>query len=111
MYPFFDDSVAKYIDFSQDIKQAIQQVAMGNQLQRTLDELRNMLNYSFEAICILDNDGRVTNYNKKMADVFPADDSREYASRYFYELVPAVKMCIRDSHGTICIRIYFIDSL
>ena len=63
---------------------------MGNQLQRTLDELRNMLNYSFEAICILDNDGRVTNYNKKMADVFPADDSREYASRYFYELVPAV---------------------
>ena len=90
MYPFYDDSVAKYIDFSQDIKQAIQQVATGNQLQRTLDELRNMLNYSFEAICILDNDGRVTNYNKKMTDVFPTGGSREYASRYFYELVPAV---------------------
>lgn len=90
MYPFYDENVYKYIDFSQDIKQAIQQVATGTQLQKTLDELRNMLNYSFEAICILDSSGRVTNFNEKMTDVFPDNGNKEYAGCYFYDLVPAV---------------------
>lgn len=90
MYPFHDVRVNEYIDFSQDIKQVIQQVATGNQLQKTLEELKNMLNYSFEAICILDNEGRVTVYNEKTEQMFGANNSGEYAGQYFYELVPAV---------------------
>ena len=79
MYPFHDVRVNEYIDFSQDIKQVIQQVATGNQLQKTLEELKNMLNYSFEAICILDNEGRVTVYNEKTEQMFGANNSGEYA--------------------------------
>ena len=90
MYPFHDVRVNEYIDFSQDIKQVIQQVATGNQLQKTLEELKNMLNYSFEAICILDNEGKVTVYNEKTEQMFGANNSGEYAGQYFYELVPAV---------------------
>lgn len=92
MYHFYDPSIFQYINFSQDIRQAIQQVATGTQLQRTLDELRIMLDYSFEAICIIDNGGRVTACNQKMTDIFPDEDSEsgQYTGRYFYELVPAV---------------------
>ncbi len=90
MYPFYDKQVEQYIDFSQDIKQAIQQVAVGSQLQKTLEELKNMLNYSFEAICILDNEGRVTSFNEKSEQMFKQNGVGQYAGSFFYDLVPEV---------------------
>ncbi|WP_394926439.1 sigma-54 interaction domain-containing protein [uncultured Robinsoniella sp.] len=90
MHPFHDEQVNQYIDFSQDIKQVIQQVAIGSQLQKTLEEMENMLNNSFEAICILDNTGRVTAYNEKSEQMFKLNNDRKYAGYFFYDLVPAV---------------------
>lgn len=91
MYAFHDDSIYEYLDFSQDVKRAIQQVAIGSQLQQTLDELKNMLNYSFEAICILDREGRITAYNEQATNMFTQIDEDSYNGKYFFDIVPTIE--------------------
>lgn len=91
MYAFHDDRIYDYLDFSQDVKRAIQQVAIGSQLQQTLEELKNMLNYSFEAICILDKEGRITAYNEQATNMFAQIDEDSYNGKYFADMVPALE--------------------
>jgi Transcriptional regulator containing PAS, AAA-type ATPase, and DNA-binding domains len=91
MYAFYDDRIYDYLDFSLDVKRAIQQVAIGSQLQQTLDELKNMLNYSFEAICILDKEGRITAYNDQAINMFQQIDEDSYGGKYFADIVPTLE--------------------
>lgn len=91
MYAFHDDRIYDYLDFSLDLKRAIQQVAIGSQLQQTLDELKNMLNYSFEAICILDKEGRITAYNEQAINMFTPTEDGNYTGKYFAELVTTLE--------------------
>lgn len=91
MYAFHDERVYEYVDFSQDVKRAIQQVVIGSQLQQTLDELKNMLNYSFEAICILDKEGRITAYNEQATNMFITIDEDSYNGKHFSDMVPAIE--------------------
>ncbi len=90
MYPFHDKRVYEYVDFLGDIKKVVERVAERTQLQRALNEMRNMINYSFEAICILDNEGRITACNDQAKSMFTKNETDEYVGEYFYKLVPAV---------------------
>ncbi|MBF4694447.1 sigma 54-interacting transcriptional regulator [Fusibacter ferrireducens] len=90
MYAFHDDRIYDYLDFSLDLKRAIQQVAMGSQLQQTLDEFKNMLNNSFEAICILDREGRIKAYNEQAVGMFKAIEGDSYNGQYFPDMVTAL---------------------
>ena len=90
MYPFFDLSAMEYIDFAQDIRNAVRMAAEGLQLRQALKENENMLNYSFEAICMLDREGRLTAYNEQATHMFTPAGEPSYIGRYFSELVPAV---------------------
>jgi transcriptional regulator with PAS, ATPase and Fis domain len=91
MYAFHDDRIYDYLDFSLDLKRAIQQVAIGSQLQQTLDEFKNMLNYSFEAICILDKEGRITAYNEQAVNMFTLIEEDSYIGKFFADLVTALE--------------------
>ncbi|WP_124067099.1 sigma 54-interacting transcriptional regulator [Clostridium sp. E02] len=91
MYAFHDDRIYDYLDFSLDLKRAIQQVAIGSQLQETLDELKNMLNYSFEAICILDKEGRITAHNEQAVNMFTPIEDDSYIGKYFADMVTTLE--------------------
>ena len=49
-----------------------------------------MLNYSFEAICMLDREGRLTTYNEQASKMFKPSGEASYLGRHFSDLVPAV---------------------
>lgn len=91
MLAFHDDRVYDYLDFSQDVKRAIQQVAIGTQLQQTLAELKTMLDHSFEAISILDKEGRITAYNEQATNMFIPIDEDSYSGKYFTDMVPTLE--------------------
>lgn len=90
MFPFFDPAVVEYVNFAQDIKNAVRQVAEGSQLRQALKEMENMLNYSFEAICMLDREGHLTTYNEQARKMFVPSGEENYLGRHFSDLVPAV---------------------
>ena len=87
MYPFHDESANDYIVFVNDIKATIQQVVVGNELQNALKSMRNMMNYSFEAICILDRYGRITAFNELAEKMFDGSKTKEFYGKYFWEMV------------------------
>lgn len=90
MYPFYDPNGFEYIDFAQDIRNGVRQVAAGTQLKNALLDMTNMLNYSFEAICMLDQKGCLTAYNDQAKKMFEKPDLENYAGIHFSELVPAI---------------------
>lgn len=90
MFPFYDGSVAQYVDFTQDLRNAVRQAAAGTQLKLALKEMENLLNYSFEAICMLDRDGRLTSYNEQARKLFQPAGEASYLGRPFSNVVPAV---------------------
>lgn len=90
MYPFYDPSGFEYVDFVQDIRNGIRQVAAGSQLKNTLRDMTNMINYSFEAICMLDQNGILTTYNDQAKKMFQIMGLEDYVGMHFSDLVPAV---------------------
>lgn len=90
MYPFFDASIYDDVDFALDLKRAVQQIAEGSQLKTMLKVLENMVNYSFEAICMLDVSGKLTTYNEQATSMFVPVGEHSYLGREFSDLVPAI---------------------
>lgn len=90
MYPFYDPSGFEYVDFVQDIRNGVRQVAASTQLRNALKDMTNMINYSFEAICMLDQNGALTAYNDQAKKMFSMPARDDYAGMHFSDLVPAV---------------------
>lgn len=90
MYHFYDPEVYQLIDYSQDLKRTIQQAAEGAQLKTALRDMEIMLKYSFEAICVLDRQGKVTVYNEQAGKLFIPRGRESYSGCDFSEVVPVV---------------------
>lgn len=90
MYHFYDPEVYQLIDYSQDLKRTIQQAAEGAQLKTALRDMEIMLKYSFEAICVLDRQGKVTVYNEQAGKLFIPKGKESYSGCDFSEVVPVV---------------------
>ena len=90
MYHFYDEQVFHYVYFQQDIRRTVQKIAEEKQYRHLLEEMKIMINYSFESICILDKEGKIMICNDQAKATFGMHYPGELTGVCFSDLVSAI---------------------
>lgn len=91
MYHAYDPNAHSYIGILEEFRRILKLITISRQVSQRNQQLLQMINYSFEAIWMTDNQGLITSYNVKAAELFGKNTKKafpSFAGCPIYEVLP-----------------------
>lgn len=91
----YDDNITSYEGLKDELTRILQMVKISQQISQRNRELRQLINYAFEAVWMTDNTGMITTCNDAAAKLFDHNIEKsspsfeeDYTGRSIYDVLP-----------------------